>query len=368
MKICILTQPLGHNYGGIMQNYALQTVLKRMGHEVWTEDRKVNKVAFLSQLKRVSFIRFLFGKKKITSPSSKQEAIIQKYTRQFIKKNIQTTVPIYSKNKKKLLQYNFDAYVVGSDQVWRPCYSYGLYNYFLDFTKGLNVKRFAYAASFGVDNWEFTEKQTKECEKFVKQFDLISVREYSGIGLCESYLGVEADHVLDPTLLLEKEDYISLINLENKSKNGLYTYLLDDSEEKNEITNKLCSKFKLSVNTVMPKIRFKTLGKNPISKCTLASVSDWLSGFYNADFVFTDSFHGTIFSIIFNKQFITIANKDRGIARFSSLLKMFGLEDRLIFSINDLTDSLICNHIDYDTVNKQKNHMKKISMNFLSKI
>ena len=164
MKICILTQPLGHNYGGIMQNYALQKVLKKMGHDVWTEDRKPNQETLLVKIKKVPFIRFLFGKKRLEktlTPSLSEKAIIERNTRNFIKDNIQTTIPIYSSNKKELLKYNFDAYIIKSDQVWIPCYSYGLYNYFLDFTKGLNVKRIAYAASFGVDNWEFTDKQKK---------------------------------------------------------------------------------------------------------------------------------------------------------------------------------------------------------------
>jgi len=371
MKICILTQPLGGNYGGIMQNYALQTVLKRIGHEVWTEDRKPNKPTFISKIKKVSLVRFLFGKKKINkeliiSPAEKN--LIEQNTCQFIKDHIQTTIPIDSSNKKGLFKYNFDAYIVGSDQVWRPRYSDDIYNYFLDFTKGLNVKKASYAASFGVDNWEFTEKQTKKCKKLAQNFDYVSVREDSGIDLCKFYLGIDAIHVLDPTFLLEKEDYINLIDSRSKLNNVLYSYILDNSQEKNEIVKTICSKLNLNASTVMPELQFSAHGNIPINKCILASVSDWISGFYNADFVFTDSYHGTLFSIIFNKQFITIANKRRGIARFSSLLKLFGLENRLIFSIKELTDSLINNLIDYDIVNRKKDNIKKISMDFLKQI
>lgn len=371
MKICILTQPLGHNYGGIMQNYALQTVLKRMGHEVWTEDRKPNKENFLLKVKRNPIIRLLCGKKKINTnliPSLAEKSKREQHTRQFIKDNIQMTTPINSTNKKVLLKYNFDAYVVGSDQVWRPKYSPGLYNYFLDFTRGLNVKRVAYAASFGVDNWEYSKKETRKCKKLIQQFDYVSVRENSGVNLCESHLEVEAKHVLDPTLLLDKEDYIALITDKSKVISNLYTYILDDSEEKREISKIICSKLNLKAHLVMPELVLNTHESDQLGKGILLSISDWLSGFYKADFVFTDSFHGTLFSIIFNKQFISIANKDRGTARFSSLLKLFGLENRLIFSINDLTDSLISTPINYDTVNTQKKQLKKISMNFLSKI
>ena len=369
MKICILTQPLGHNYGGIMQNYALQKVLKEMGHDVWTEDRKPNK-NFLSKIKKVYFVRLLFGKKKISTPSLTEKAIIEQNLRQFIKENIQTTIPIHSSNKIKLLKYNFDAYLVGSDQVWRPCYSYNLYNYFLDFTKGLHVKRMAYAASFGVDNWEFTDEQTKKCKKLAKQFDYVSVREDSGIELCKSHLGIDAIHVLDPTLLLEKEEYISIINKKiiNKKDNSLMVYVLDKTTDKENIIQKISEHLGLKINSVLPKQLHSNRLQEKIEACILPPVIEWIKGFMDADFVVTDSFHGTIFSIIFNKPFISIGNKSRGLSRFTSLLKNFGLENRLILSSDDLTKELIEAPIDFKKVNIIKEQQKQIAIKFLTKI
>ena len=100
----------------------------------------------------------------------------------------------------------YDAFIVGSDQVWRPSYNQHLEQAFLNFTENWkNVKRIAYAASFGVDNWEFTKKQTKECKRLVQKFDFVSVREDTAVNLCKEHLGIEATHVLDPTLLLSAD-------------------------------------------------------------------------------------------------------------------------------------------------------------------
>ena len=101
-------------------------------------------------------------------------------------------------------QFHFDAFVVGSDQVWRPRYNAYIPNLFLDFTEGMSVKRIAYAASFGTDQWEFSAEQTTISSFLAKKFDIVSVREASGIQLCKQNLGVDAIQVLDPSLLLRR--------------------------------------------------------------------------------------------------------------------------------------------------------------------
>ena len=117
-------------------------------------------------------------------------------------------------------QYRFDAYVVGSDQVWRPTYNLGdkLFDMYLAFADGQQVKRLSYAASFGVDKWEYSDDQTRICSELAKQFDAISVREKSGVKLCADNLGVDAIHVLDPTMLLDPSDYNKLIGKQISDK------------------------------------------------------------------------------------------------------------------------------------------------------
>jgi len=374
VKIGILTQPLHTNYGGLLQSFALQTVLKKMGHEVWTIDRPGRKstliVKSLSIIKRF-LVKTIYHKSIIIRiwPTSKEKKVINKYMNNFIKENIRTTLKIDSVVKLSLLKkYQFDAYIVGSDQVWRPKYSPCITNYFLDFLDGVDkVKRIAYAASFGVENWEFTNKQTNQCASLAKRFDKISVREDSAITLCKKYLGVDAIHVLDPTMLLAKEDYMKLIEKSNipYSEGFLMTFILDRSYEKDKIIKKAIKELNLNPFSVTPRNLFSEVGGNRIEDCIFPSVNEWIKGFIKADYVITDSFHGTVFSIIFNKPFISIGNSNRGMTRFTSLLKMFGLEERIIQSIDDLTLEKLQKPINFEYVNKTLKENQKRSFMFL---
>lgn len=363
MRICILTQPLQTNYGGLLQAYALQTILKRMGHEVWTEDRRYPKYS----IKRF-IAKILTPIRGVHYPTKSQNNFIAQHTNNFIRKYINTTEPVSTIKKELFQKYQFDAYIVGSDQVWRPIYSYYLPNYFLDFTAGESVKRIAYAASFGTSQWEFTIEQTKQCASLLQTFDAVSVREDSAIGLCKRYFGVNAVHLLDPTMLLNREDYIRLIEIEKVPiyENRLMTYLLDPSHEKEMIIQKVSRRIRQNLIVVMPDKLFSKVGLKEIEKCVFPPVTNWLRGFMDAEYVVTDSFHGMIFSVIFNKPFIVIANKDRGLDRFTSFLRKFNLEKRLIYSLNDLTDELIDTIIDYRCVNQMIENEKDRAVKFLA--
>lgn len=379
MRIGILTQPLNFNYGGILQNYALQCFLKKMGHETWTIDRQPNEykslviLQILSLIKR-TILRYFLRRNIIIRPwlTKSEKKKICKNTKKFIHDNIRLTVPIIS-NKQfgKLSKYALDAYIVGSDQVWRPLYSPCITNYFLDFVKTIDLKRpkrIAYAASFGVDKWEFTLEQTKQCSLLIKLFDAISVREEDAILLCKEQLEVDAKKLIDPTLLLRKEDYIQLVEKYkvSKSKGSLMTYLLDQNPEKEKIVKSVSDQLNIKSFSVMPK--YKTKEKDiDIKDCIYPPVTEWIRGFMDAEFVITDSFHGTVFAILFNKPFISIGNQERGLSRFTSLLNTFGLENRLIMSSQELTTEIIHENIDFEKLNNTLNSERLIAQNFLTK-
>jgi len=367
MKICILTQPLQTNYGGLLQAYALQSVLEGLGHEVWVEDRRSNKLTFCARI-----LRDL--KKKIGAilghyyPTKQEIGIIREHITAFVEEQIHTTIPIYSINKTDLLEYGFDAYVVGSDQVWRPCYSFGIENYFLDFCRGLNVKRVAYAASFGVDNWEFTPEQTKVCAELLKLFDGVSVREESAINLCEKYFKIKPSRVLDPTLLLDKSVYEKIAVTGENIGDGILTYILDYTQEKKDIIDYLTGILKMPTFSVLSRKNIYKDGPSAIKDCILPSVATWLRAFMSAKFVITDSFHGTVFSIIFNKPFICIGNFKRGNTRFESLLSIFSLENRYVLSVEDcLLKQQNIEYIEYTNINRMLVEEKRKSIDFISK-
>lgn len=364
MKIGILTQPLHNNYGGLLQAYALQTFLKKQGHNVLTVDFYIEdeKRIQIKQLIRNFIKKYILRRQidPIYSLTKKDKLRISQHTSHFIAENIKKTQYISELNELAYLkQYQFDAYIVGSDQVWRPSYSPGMPAFFLSFLKDHDkTKRIAYAASFGVDHCnEFTENELNQYSLLSQKFHAIGVREDSAIALCRKYLKVDAELVLDPTLLLEKDEYIKLINNDiTSSPNGnMMVYVLDKNDEKSQIIDDVAKNYKLQSYTIMP---------NSYDD-VFPPVTQWLRGFLDASFVVTDSFHGVIFSIIFNKQFIAIGNKSRGLARFLSILKLFNLENRLIFSHNDLSKIFSQPEINFSDVDKLRKELVRKSTLFI---
>lgn len=375
MKIGILTQPLHNNYGGLLQCFALQTILKRLGHEVWVVQREYagRKLNLLQRLfynvKQV--IKVFLGHKYIGILNPQKVEYVTRNTKYFVSEyiNRKTDIITTTDNLRKChLNYKFDAYVVGSDQVWRPRYSPCITNYFFDFLSPQDkVKRIAYAASFGVDEWEFSEEETSKCKDLLKLFDSISVREASGTHLCSKHLNRDdALHVLDPTMLLEKEDYISIVEREKepKSSGALFCYILDESSEKKQIIESIVSQINTIPFTQMPKckITYENL-RDRLEDCVYPSVTAWLRAFIDAEMVITDSFHGCVFSIIFNKPFWVIGNEARGMARFHSLLSLYGLQNRMINLKQQPSD--FSTPIDWIRVNEIKREWQEKSLNIL---
>lgn len=371
MRIGILTLPLCTNYGGILQAYALQIVLEEMGHEVFVIDKTPDnprlplwKKAFVYPKR---FLNKLLGRENnivfLEGFLVKNRDVVRQNTNRFIDRYIHRL--IIKSYSELSTNNNFDAIIVGSDQVWRPIY-FGenrIEDAFLDFVKNLNLKRIAYAPSFGVDVWEYSPKQTCHCKDLLQKFDMVSVREKSGVKLCHDYLDCDAQWVLDPTMLLDENDYIQLFENAKtpKSKGTLLNYILDDSPIKDAIIRKVADKKDL--------IPFRVGSKTenihaPIEERIQPPLEEWLRGFYDAEFVVTDSFHACVFSILFKKQFVVAANKQRGISRIKSLLEYFGLEDRIVEQASDVESMPM---IPYDSVYVKLEKMKKVSLEFLKK-
>lgn len=345
MKIGILTQPLVNNYGGLLQAWALQQVLSRMGHQVIIIDRHSVRRTDLSWPRRIASVLktelyILLGKEKRRVKLSEQGTnYVRKSIIKFIEGRYLGISPIIY-TEKALRRYindkNFDAFVVGSDQVWRPCYSPSIGNYYLDFLPASSEsKRIAYAASFGVDFWEYSKKQTKKYSKLAQKFNLLTVRESSGIKLVKEHLKCDALHVLDPTMLLESVDYLNLIKDPTvplqESAGKLFCYVLDQSTEIKDAIK--FAEGETGLKAFYCNASRKTITQDDIKhleQCVFPPVEQWIKSFQDAEMIVTDSFHGCVFSIIFNKPFWVVQNNNRGTARFSSLLQIFGLENRIV--------------------------------------
>ena len=345
MRIAILTQPLRYNFGGILQNYALQTVLRRMGHEVVTLDpaRYICKWwwQYLIFIFRHIITRYIRRNRDVTVLSEwlhdKEMKTLGTNTFKFIDNYIQRNE--YRNLRQEIKGSDYDAYIVGSDQTWRYRYNrWRLLDMFLDFTKGWNVKRIAYAASFGTDEWEGDAETTNICREAIKDFNLVTVRESSGINICKDVFNVDAQHVLDPTLLLNKEDYMHLVNRMKHldTKDGeLYLYILDENEENKKLANDIASSKGMKSFTYHSNLtNWQQLHTS--EEQMQSPVELWISGFDQAKVVLTDSFHACVFSIIFRKQFYLYGNTYRGMARYNSLFNMLGINNRMVKTIEDI--------------------------------
>lgn len=367
-RIGILTQPLHNNYGGLLQAYALKTTLEKLGHEVEIVNRRRDTVSIKYLLKR--FIKRILGKGPRFELTKYQASVISKNTDYFTRTYIKDiTPPVYSTASLRRIAANYDAYVVGSDQVWRPRYSPEISNYYLDFVDDSNTVGIAYAASFGVDRWEYSDKETRLCRENIHKFKAISVREDSGVKLCEVHLGDRAIHVIDPTMLLKKEDYVNLLGKENENPDpgNLLCYILDAQQHKDHLINEVSLILELEPFFVNPKKKAEAGIVGNIEDYVFPTVTSWLNGFHMSNFVITDSFHGAVFSIIFNKPFLVLANVKRGKARFESLLKMFHLEDRLFTDAHaiDADEIRRMKFIEWSLVNTILAEKREFAMNFL---
>lgn len=340
MKIGILTQPLLRNYGGILQNYALQTILRRMEHEVYTFDllKYTWKDWSIEYIKTI--VKKIIGReaKFPITPTKKKQ--MEKPLRKFVHKNIVLTTRVRKITWDLVEKHNLDTLVVGSDQVWRPIYNYSIEDMFFRFADGKEIKKVAYSASFGVDQWEFSPAQTKDCALLAKKIDAISVREASGVELCKKYLGVEATHTLDPTLLLTAEDYNALCKHIQKREPFVFAYILDMDEKKVAEIKSFAQAKGLPY--------FIKSADNDVKDTD--TVELWLSYFRDAAFVVTDSFHGSAFSINYNKDFFVFGNANRGNSRFDSLLSLLNLKQRMVENINPNTQP-----INWEEVNQKLN-------------
>ncbi|MDD4822774.1 MAG: polysaccharide pyruvyl transferase family protein [Bacteroidales bacterium] len=366
MRIGILTLPFNNNYGGLLQSHALQNYLKRRGHSVLIinrihEESKDNE-------KFTECVKYVLRKVLLISHFRKlYNKLISKEMRAFEECTMIFSEPILSDSDfRKLEKYHFDALIVGSDQVWRFDYTRSLkYNYFLDFAQSWHVKRIAYAASFGVDNPHFDKKETEIITNCLKEFAAISVREFSGIDICKNQFNLDVDWMIDPAFLISRKDYELIIRDSTFQKKGLCLYLLDRTTEKLDLSDRISATLNLNSYSIGPQsIKFSFQIKNN----KYPPLCDWLKGIHESSFVVTDSFHGCVFAILFNKPFIAIGNRERGMTRFKTLLSIFELEKQLLSSVDDYNSDILKHEFDYPRVNKIISDCKKRSDVFFQKI
>ena len=350
MKIGILTLPFNNNYGGLLQCFALQTFLKELGHDVIIIKRAYPKQSNI-KTKIIRIIKKISGK---TNKYRKQTFPMIFFERSHFTETRPFTNPI---QLEELPHYHLDTLIVGSDQVWRFDYTKEHFaEYFLDFAERWKINRIAFAASFGIKSWTLNTEQTDRIKKLASLFNRISVRESSGINLCQQYLDYQAVHLLDPTFLLSASEYRKLYRTKPhvKTQDTIASYLLDSNEAKKNA-------IKMITNVTGLKNVF--IGRNPKTG-NWQSVEEWLQHIDEAKFIITDSFHGIVFSIIFDKPFVLINNTSRGAERFISLSETFGFNQ--FYDCTEQFSVKHINHIDKKLRERIIKENKKASIHFLA--
>lgn len=316
-KVGIITTHLHSNFGGILQAYALQRVIKNLGYNCTTLGWKDS-----------SLLKFAYN-------------------------NLSLRLFDSYKDYNKINENDYDIFVVGSDQIWRKHFNVGdfkenyLFYPFLGFTNNWQSTRVSYAASVGVagNDWEYNSDEELKIKEMLKYFNNIAVRELQSVDDFKNRLKLDnVNQVVDPTLLLKSSDYTELCSDIPKNNADIFAYFLDLDKNKQDIllnyANKLNKSIKINDNDTIEK---------------------WLASFRDAKYIITDSFHGCLFSIIFNKPFICLYNKWRGGARFESLLALLDNNENIIYNIEDL-NAKVFKKIKYNKLQEKINY----SLNYLA--
>lgn len=277
----------------------------------------------------------------------------------FISRTLSSNLYIIEKNYSEELNENdFNYLLVNSDQTWTS--SNWIYFYdvgFLKFAKNWGVKKFIYGASIGSDKWKYNRTEDKEIKKLLSNFTGISFREIGTVRLAKEHLDIKAVFVLDPTLIIDKQYYLNEIKDYkgdfHSNENFIFVYQIYSDENVKKVIENSRKKLKYTIN----KFRFNKKD----------NIENFIFSISNCKAVITDSFHGTIFSIIFNKPFISFINKYGGKGRFDSLKEVFKLEDRIFIptEIAKINLNLLKNK---PNINQTLlNQLRNFSINYLKK-
>ena len=316
MKVGILTFHDAHNYGAVLQAYALKKYIKKLGFDT----------------KIINYHHFTipegFPRERENETNYSYADHIKRWDKfnQFIKELIDNEEKVYT-TEEELEKLDIDFWICGSDQIWNTDITGGINRgFFLDFkTKG---KKISYAVSMGIP--ELPKEQEEQFKNCINGIDNISVREETLKKYAEKFTNKPITQVVDPTLLLEENEYQELIE-ESKLNNYLLIYALGPDDRLTQIAKKVAEKENLKI------IEINDFKKENYfcEQISDAGPKDFLTLIKNAKAIVTNSFHGTLFSILFEKEFYTITRNNRN-SRMESLLDIVNMRDRLIQNVDEI--------------------------------
>lgn len=368
MKVGIITILKVENYGAELQAYATQAVLKNMGYDAEIIDylfyknkdhhsTKASKPIFKFGLKKKLSERLFPILKHLKESSSEGRKRRAERFSSFHKK-FSTLSPTYNTIEKLYNEVKvYDAYITGSDQVWNPGVYSSLKPYFLDFAPE-GKKRIAYAASFGVSHLPTNTELIYH--SYLSKYNSIGVRESAGVEIVKK-LGLEAIQVLDPTLLLSSKEWLRIAHpIYNLPQNYLLIYELTPSPYLNQVAKSIASKLNLQIVRLCKSAKIED---NNVMNITDAGPSEFITLFKFASFVITNSFHGSAFSINFEKPFFVIIPKRKNNnSRQKSLLNLLGISGRILEDNSPIPQDYM---MDYQKISQRLDEERNKSLTFL---
>lgn len=354
-KVGVITFHNYDNYGAILQSYGLQRKLKELGTEPQIIDYRCSYISNpfkLVNLKEKGLFNYIYGAiGHICYIPRRSEC--NKF-----RKHMKYGEPVDKSNVKKVGD-KYDIYIAGSDQIW----DYKLTNfdttYFLDFVAE-GKKKISYAASIG-EHLPPKEYQ-EQYKKLLSDFDEILVRENYGADVVEKLIGTRPECTCDPTLLLTADEWKELLVEPKRKDKYILVYQLGINKEIVNFVKRLKKKTGLKVVY----IPFPLVGLLRTSIQLTVGPARWMGFFKNAEYVVTDSFHGVVFSLLFNRKFFTKVNGHHTNRRVEQLLKKIKLTDRTMDSVK--SDEDLLKEIDFTYANSQIEQMRKESLEHLKRV
>lgn len=349
-KVAVITRHSVANYGSVLQSYATQKIFESLGTECVIIDYSKKEETGLNLAKTLCYNSKKWSKNGITRLiytviQTPNYFLSYKKFEKYRNLLLNQTITYSSFEELKSNPPIADIYCTGSDQVWgkigRDIIDKA---YFLEFVPK-DAKCISYAASIGTATVQ--AKVIKYFKKYLKKYSKILVREQSAVEILKSIGFENSEMVLDPTLLLNYSKWSNLTSCKPYKKKYVLVYQLHDNKEMELYCKKISNKLGLELIRICPSLQsiFRT-GKSVL----LPNPSEFLSYIKNAEYIITDSFHGTVFSIIFNKEFVDIMPENTS-TRIESLLELLTLEDRILKDYGNF--SVFDKKIDYNRVNKK---------------
>lgn len=361
-KIGIVTFHSAHNYGAVLQTYALKEYLKKQGNDVNVVNYRLKEIdrvyKFVKPTKKtlkgkikycLKYSQVFFFKRKIYNKYQKFEKFLK--TNLEVKKEYKTLKQLQQSEEK------YDILIAGSDQIWNNQLTKGFKPaYFLEFGDK-NIVRASYAASMGA--FELNDYNRELFRRYLKNLDYISVREKAAKDKIKDLTENNIEVVLDPTLLVEKEVFDKIKAKRKYKKPYIFVHFIGKNEELVKITE-IVSK-KLGIPVIHN--RSTKIFTNELDHF-FGGPEEFISIIANAEFVLTNSFHATIFSILYNKKFFVVPNY--GTDRITELLSKLNLSKQIVTDAKNIPDLKFS--IDYKKIRTKLKNLRKSSVEYLDKV